>query len=98
MNCRFCLEAGHESEFLSPCACDGSMKYVHTECLSKWIATSKSDRCNVCKSKYDFVIINLDKEDDLEEDMGQESPTCLDVTTWICVRFTIVVLMIIVFI
>lgn len=97
MNCRFCLESGHESEFLSPCACDGSMKYVHTECLSKWIATSKSDTCNVCKSKYNLVIINIDKEEDLEEEMAEE-PSCLDFSIWVLIRFAIVVFIVIVFI
>jgi len=57
-SCRTCLEEiDHESEdCLRPCNCiDG---YQHQECLVRWIQTSKTDECSVCKEKYNIVKYN----------------------------------------
>lgn len=34
----------------SPCACRGSIKFVHDDCLLRWIATSHKHRCEVLSS------------------------------------------------
>ena len=36
--CRICYDDEEEnaSQFISPCACDGSRKYVHRECIEQW--------------------------------------------------------------
>lgn len=37
---------------IRPCLqCKGSIGAVHMKCLEKWLAISKSDKCDVCKSK-----------------------------------------------
>lgn len=49
MSCRYCLE--EDGAFISPCRCNGSVKYVHRECLNKWIETIALDRdvkCPIC--------------------------------------------------
>ena len=36
--CRICLEDEDElDKLISPCLCNGTMKYVHYECLHKWV-------------------------------------------------------------
>lgn len=56
--CRICLEAdGQGSEALiSPCACSGSVRYVHRSCLDTWRAmhmrSPKRFRCDLCLSDF----------------------------------------------
>jgi E3 ubiquitin-protein ligase DOA10 len=41
--CRICLgeeEEGH-NELMSPCKCDGTMKYIHILCLKEWLNSKK---------------------------------------------------------
>jgi len=33
--CRICLEED-DKEYISPCLCKGSLKYVHLDCLNQW--------------------------------------------------------------
>lgn len=46
--CKFCWETGDPETLLSPCACTGTMKYVHDSCLRMWINTSNNDMCDIC--------------------------------------------------
>jgi hypothetical protein len=58
--CRCCqmtdLEEG--DEFIAPCKCSGSIKYVHRSCLDKWRAVSPQPesfyRCDICHTPYVF--------------------------------------------
>ena len=55
--CRICLEKGNkDNPLISPCLCEGSIKYVHQSCLKKWLIKSKIrpelSRCEICKDKY----------------------------------------------
>ncbi|XP_075071475.1 putative E3 ubiquitin-protein ligase MARCHF10 [Mixophyes fleayi] len=64
--CRICLMGREtvENHFIAPCHCTGSMKYVHTECMKKWlIAKIKSGAelsavrtCEMCKQKVECDI------------------------------------------
>lgn len=52
--CRICFEnETSENPLISPCECSGSMKYIHEECLKKWIYSRTRDpkafSCDVCK-------------------------------------------------
>jgi E3 ubiquitin-protein ligase DOA10 len=43
MQCRYCLSdelVGETDEFVDPCNCQGSLKYVHQMCLYQWISKS----------------------------------------------------------
>jgi E3 ubiquitin-protein ligase MARCH6 len=66
MNCRYCLLDDNEIEMIDPCDCQGSMKYVHKNCLLNWIKQSnkkfekvhifsddsfRSFECEICKYK-----------------------------------------------
>ena len=40
-------------DWLSPCKCSGSLKYVHTQCLQAYVATG-SESCPQCLYRYRF--------------------------------------------
>jgi hypothetical protein len=46
--CRICRMTGEDdSPLYYPCACSGSIKYVHQECLVQWLNHSKARQCEV---------------------------------------------------
>ena len=50
--CRICFEEG--GELVSPCACSGTSKYIHTECLKRYIRFFPDGMCRVCNQYLDF--------------------------------------------
>jgi hypothetical protein len=56
--CRFCFdeELNPRDPLLAPCACAGSMRYIHRDCLRRWQATTENQQfrewCCVCKGPY----------------------------------------------
>jgi cation transport ATPase len=66
--CRICYdESSHREEFIVPCDCDGTQKYVHIECLNSWFRSSNTananyERCNVCHFKYLRTKSNAEKK------------------------------------
>ena len=63
--CRVCFESGDDrDDFIVPCKCGGSSKYIHHKCLDEWLSICKSvnckDECITCKAKY--VKKNSDSE------------------------------------
>ena len=68
--CRICYleEETENNPLIIPCSCSGSMKYIHYECLKKWICTQtcleidsndicsifiiKKIECELCKNKF----------------------------------------------
>jgi hypothetical protein len=59
--CRICLGNHTDTstdlgDFCSPCKCAGSIKYVHQECIKRWMATSQNSRdltsCPQCRALY----------------------------------------------
>ncbi|XP_022255063.1 E3 ubiquitin-protein ligase MARCH6-like, partial [Limulus polyphemus] len=54
--CRICRSQGMPgSPLYYPCACTGSMKYVHEECLMQWLKYSKNEFCEVCTHHFSFI-------------------------------------------
>ncbi len=66
MRCRICYEEGGAA-FVRPCACCGSMAYVHYNCLCEWLKRKEGEakkqrrtfernnvQCNVCKTRMDI--------------------------------------------
>ena len=54
--CRICYEEDENiSKLLYPCACSGSIKYIHDHCLREWIKTKniriKNYKCELCHKK-----------------------------------------------
>lgn len=55
--CRFCLSElkSGTNPFLSPCACRGSVEFVHLKCLNRWrnLNHERNFRiCNLCHEEY----------------------------------------------
>jgi E3 ubiquitin-protein ligase DOA10 len=42
-SCRICLdeEDTPENPFITPCKCDGSMKFIHLTCLREWLDSKR---------------------------------------------------------
>lgn len=81
--CRICLgEASTpDNPFIAPCACDGSMKHIHLQCLREWLKSKLSVResgavityswqqlqCELCKENLpESVRCGADYEDLLD--------------------------------
>lgn len=53
--CRIChCEAEPDQPLISPCLCSGSLQYVHQSCLQRWIKSSDTKKCELCK--YEFIM------------------------------------------
>ncbi|XP_011625609.1 probable E3 ubiquitin ligase SUD1 isoform X2 [Amborella trichopoda] len=53
--CRICRNPGDaENPLRYPCACSGSIKFVHQECLLQWLDHSNARQCEVCKHAFSF--------------------------------------------
>ncbi|MFH4974349.1 hypothetical protein AB6A40_001058 [Gnathostoma spinigerum] len=53
--CKFCYSDETVSEWLSPCRCSGSIKWVHSSCLDKWFSKAsvfQQSQCMTCKYHY----------------------------------------------
>jgi hypothetical protein len=50
--CRICLMSDEVKNLCSPCKCQGSVQYVHTECLRLWCRERASLRCEICHNDY----------------------------------------------
>lgn len=67
MECRICLSDGiltGKNNLVSPCQCNGSMKYVHEDCLEQSRKyPGKEHACDVCKTYYNIFIPSIEYED-----------------------------------
>ncbi|KAL5713997.1 RING-type E3 ubiquitin transferase [Ranunculus cassubicifolius] len=53
--CRICRNTGDsENPLRYPCACSGSIKFVHQDCLLQWLNHSNAKHCEVCKHPFSF--------------------------------------------
>jgi len=50
--CRICYEPGGVENL---CNCSGSMRYVHEECLVKWLQVSGRRTCELCNVELKIV-------------------------------------------
>ncbi len=54
--CRICFDDEKNDEFIAPCLCSGTSKYVHISCLEKWRELNKYrpayDKCMECHFEY----------------------------------------------
>ncbi|PIL24929.1 hypothetical protein GSI_12816 [Ganoderma sinense ZZ0214-1] len=54
--CRICsAPAEPEQPLFYPCKCSGTIRYIHQDCLTEWLAHSKKKTCDVCKHPYSFT-------------------------------------------
>ncbi|KAJ8471201.1 hypothetical protein OPV22_025544 [Ensete ventricosum] len=56
--CRICLETDGR-DFIAPCKCKGTSKFVHRECLDHWRAVKEGfafSHCTTCKTPYYLLV------------------------------------------
>uniref|UniRef100_A0A3P9HX75 RING-type E3 ubiquitin transferase n=1 Tax=Oryzias latipes TaxID=8090 RepID=A0A3P9HX75_ORYLA len=56
--CRICFQGPEKGEMLSPCRCDGSVRWSHQTCLIRWISERGSWSCEICHFQYQVLSIN----------------------------------------
>jgi hypothetical protein len=51
--CRYCLDEDIPENLISPCICQGTLKYVHNRCLYKWYTLNPEIglNCSICKTE-----------------------------------------------
>lgn len=68
--CKICFCGNEEANLISPCDCSGSVRYVHLDCLQRWLTSKcqvsssetftsyfwKSMHCELCKKIYPFSL------------------------------------------
>ena len=56
--CRICFAGSERGLLFSPCRCNGSMRFVHVECLNNWRNMSRNPRsfygCDQCGYQYNL--------------------------------------------
>lgn len=54
--CRICRdECSPGNPLFHPCECNGSIKYVHQNCLVGWLSHSQKEHCDICKTFFIFT-------------------------------------------
>lgn len=56
MTCRICYEPDN---LVSVCKCNGSVKWVHVECIQKWIDISQRRYCELCHEPFEHGLLKL---------------------------------------
>lgn len=61
--CRICLGSEKTQNLIAPCSCNGSHKFVHEECLKKWILSKDAENlsiCELCKEQFkmEFEVVS----------------------------------------
>ena len=62
--CRYCYES--TPPLITPCNCDGSVKYIHKSCILRWATIDgRLDHskliCSLCTTPYDIPRIQLER-------------------------------------
>ncbi|KAL0274362.1 UNVERIFIED_CONTAM: hypothetical protein PYX00_006809 [Menopon gallinae] len=53
--CRICHEGGVQEELISPCMCAGTLGLAHATCIEKWLSSSNTTICEICKYQYNLI-------------------------------------------
>ncbi|KAK8921421.1 hypothetical protein KSP39_PZI020278 [Platanthera zijinensis] len=52
VECRICQDEDHVKNLETPCACRGSLKYAHRECVQRWCNEKGDIICEICHETY----------------------------------------------
>jgi hypothetical protein len=70
--CRICRGSAPQSDLFAPCKCNGTMKYIHRQCLQQWREATTNPqnklRCSECHAK--FVIVQHENSFEFVTHMG----------------------------
>lgn len=79
--CRICLEEDNLENLISPCKCNGTIKYIHKDCLDKWRTVSKSKfHCTLCDEEYNVpyhVVVPIEIEESTSPTPQTEYDACI---------------------
>ncbi|VDM49239.1 unnamed protein product [Toxocara canis] len=59
--CKFCYSEESIGEWLCPCKCSGSIKWVHASCFERWLRNAplgQQTQCITCKLVF-FAVHNI---------------------------------------
>lgn len=53
-HCRICYGDHLQERLVVPCACAGSMRWIHISCLNRWRVTNpaRAEQCEICHERY----------------------------------------------
>ena len=62
LSCRVCLssENSEENPLISPCACAGSVKHIHLDCLKEWIKSKRNIRSDGLYVSYSWETLKCE--------------------------------------
>ncbi|KAK8654387.1 hypothetical protein V6N13_128356 [Hibiscus sabdariffa] len=70
-HCRICHEEDFESlkSLEAPCACSGSVKFAHRDCIQRWCNEKGNTTCEICLQKYEpgYTVMAHSKKSQLIE-------------------------------
>ncbi|CAM8912848.1 unnamed protein product [Rhodiola kirilowii] len=52
VECRICQEEDQIGKLETPCACNGSVKYAHRQCVQRWCDEKGDTTCEICHQPY----------------------------------------------
>ena len=44
---------------IRPCACNGTVAYVHNACLERWVRATSNIQCTICQSEFELIPAGL---------------------------------------
>lgn len=47
--CRICHDDDDKEDLIAPCYCTGTMGLIHRSCMQKWLTSSNTTACELCK-------------------------------------------------
>ena len=65
IKCRVCFCEGNfegKNPLISPCNCTGSVKYIHLNCLRKWLTSKVNMKCSQTNNIYCYTFKSLECE------------------------------------
>ncbi|KAK9930714.1 hypothetical protein M0R45_027770 [Rubus argutus] len=67
--CRICHEEefGSSKKLESPCACSGTVKFAHRDCIQRWCYEKGNTTCEICLQKYEPGYTAPPKKSELDE-------------------------------
>lgn len=51
--CRICHDEDEATNLETPCACCGSLKYAHRECVQRWCNEKGDTTCEICRQNFE---------------------------------------------
>lgn len=52
VQCRICHDEDENLNMEAPCACCGSLKYAHRDCVQRWCSAKGDTTCEICQQQF----------------------------------------------